>query len=408
MEFKQFPIRINPGPDGRLIVILPFTEERLAKMKTVPGRRWEALEKHWTVPQNDAMIDRLLGLFSGEEVMLSPLLQAEQNARPAMPEAVKKLLERARRTMRTRHLSPRTEEAYLHWIGRFARHAGSPIEDLAEAEIGRYLSKLALQEKVSASTQNQALNALLFFYRRVLGKKIGMVNGVVRAKRTRKLPVVLSKEEVQKVLGAMRGTPRLMAGLLYGAGLRLMECCQLRVKDIDFYQNQILVRAGKGFKDRITMLPTAAVEPIRMHLKEVGRQYQADLERGQAGVALPGALSRKYPNASKDWGWQWVFPATSHYVDRETGQRRRHHLHETVLQRAFKEARLAAGIAKPAGCHTLRHSFATHLLEDGYDIRTVQELLGHKDVSTTMVYTHVLKKGGRGVRSPVDRMGVEL
>jgi len=277
-----------------------------------------------------------------------------------------------------------------------------------EAEIGRFLSSLASEAHVSASTQNQALNALLFLYREVLGKDIGYVNGVVRAKKPRRLPVVLTKEEVKRVLHCLSDTPWLMAMLLYGAGLRLLECCRLRVKDIDFSQHQIVVRAGKGNKDRYTMLPTAAKEPLLRHLHVVKGQHQKDLRRGLGGVALPSALERKYTHAGKEWGWQWVFPASSHYTDRITGEQRRHHLHESVLQRAFKEARLKSGIAKPASCHTLRHSFATHLLEDGYDIRTVQELLGHKDVSTTMIYTHVLNRGGRGVHSPADRLGLEV
>jgi integron integrase len=278
-------------------------------------------------------------------------------------------------------------------------------EDLGEAEVARFLSDLAT-DGVSASTQNQALNALLFLFQRVLGKKIGLLKGVVRAKRPRQLPVVLTRGEVLAVLERMAGTPRLMALLLYGAGLRLMECCQLRVKDLDFDQNQIMVRSGKGGKDRCTMLPTSAREALRAHLEEVRRQHEADLAGGLGNVALPDALARQNPAAAKEWGWQWVFPATSHYVDRETGEQRRHHLHETVLQRAFKEARLKSGITKDASCHSLRHSFATHMLEDGRDIRTVQELLGHKDVNTTRIYTHVLQVGGRGVVSPADRMGL--
>jgi integron integrase len=319
-----------------------------------------------------------------------------------------KLLEQVRHAIRIRHYSARTEETYVHWIKRFIFfHNKRHPAEMGEKEIARFLSSLATESHVSAATQNQALNAILFLYREVLRKDIGYVDGVVRAKKPRRLPVVLTKEEVKTILGRLGGTPWLMAMLLYGAGLRLMECCRLRVKDIDFSQNQILVRAGKGDKDRHTMLPSAIKQPLLRHLDAVKRQHDQDLEKNLGRVALPNALERKYPNAGKEWGWQWVFPATSHFTDRVSGERRRHHLHESVLQRAFKDARLQAGISKPASCHTLRHSFATHLLEDGYDIRTVQELLGHKDVSTTMIYTHVLNRGGKGVHSPADRLGID-
>jgi integron integrase len=314
-----------------------------------------------------------------------------------------KLLDQVRAAIRSRHYSSKTEKAYIHWTRRFIffhdkRH---PLE-MAEPEIARFLSSLATDRQVSASTQNQAFNALLFLYNEVLKKRVGLIDGVVRAKRPHRLPVVLTQDEVKRVIDQMSGVPRLMAILMYGAGLRLMECCRLRLKDVDFSQNEIVVRAGKGNKDRHTPLPSTVREPLVHHLRFVKSQHEADLKAGLGRVSLPNALERKYPNAAKEWGWQWVFPATSHFTDRVTGEQRRHHLHESVLQRAFREARLKAGIFKPAGCHTLRHSFATHLLENGYDIRTVQELLGHSDVSTTMIYTHVLNRGGKGVRSPAD------
>jgi integron integrase len=255
---------------------------------------------------------------------------------------------------------------------------------------------------VSATTQNQALSALLYLYRAVLHLDMGWLEGVVRAKKPVRLPVVLTRQEVAAILGRLRGTDWLMAALLYGAGLRLMECARLRIKDVDFARNEITVRDGKGGKDRVTLLPASVRQPLRAHLERVHQQHQEDLRHGQGTVALPGALARKYPNAARDWGWQWVFPATRFYRDTATGHLRRHHLHESVLQRAVRQAVLKAGIAKPASCHTLRHSFATHLLEGGYDIRTIQELLGHSDVSTTMIYTHVLNRGGRGVQSPLD------
>lgn len=319
-----------------------------------------------------------------------------------------KLLEQVRQAIRTRHYSYMTEKAYVGWIKRFIfYHNKRHPAEMGEKEIAQFLSSLARESKVSASTQNQALNGVLFLYHEVLEKEIGLIQGVVRAKRPRRLPVVLTKEEVKRVLSVTTGIPWLMGVLLYGAGLRLMECCRLRVKDIDFSRNQIIVRAGKGDKDRYTMLPMAVKELLLRHLQAVKRQHEEDLRKGLGRVALPNALERKYPNASREWVWQWVFPAPKHYTDRVTGERRRHHLHQSVLQRAIKEAVMKAKISKPASCHSFRHSFATNLLEDGYDIRTVQELLGHRDVSTTMIYTHVLNRGGRGVCSPADGLGIE-
>jgi integron integrase len=275
---------------------------------------------------------------------------------PASPPKPK-LLDQVRQAIRTRHYSDKTEEAYVGWIKRFIFfHNKRHPTDMAEAEIGRFLSSLATESNVSSSTQNQALNALLFLYKEVLDKKIGLIQGIVRAKRSRRLPVVLTKEEVKQVLSCITGTPWLMAMLLYGAGLRLMECCRLRVKDVDFSGNQVVVRAGKGDKDRYTMLPGTVKEPLQRHLQIVKRQHEEDLKRGLGRVALPNALERKYVNAGKEWGWQWVFPATGHYTDRVTGEKRRHHLHESVLQRAFREARLQVGLAKPATCHTLSNA----------------------------------------------------
>ena len=316
-----------------------------------------------------------------------------------------KLLDQVHEAIRIRHYSYRTEKAYIHWLKRFIffHHKRHPTE-MDEPEIAAFLSSLATESRVSASTQNQALNALLFLYREVLHKEIGYVNGVVRAKRPVRLPVVLTRQEVRSVLARLQGLEWIMAMLFYGAGLRLMECLRLRVKDIDFSLNEIRVRSGKGGKDRVSMLPSAVIGPLRHHLEQVKQLYEADLKSGSAGVPLPYALGRKYPNAAKDWAWYWIFPASKLYLDPRSGAKWRYHLHESVLQKAVKEAVQEAGMSKPATCHTFRHSFATHLLEDGYDIRTVQELLGHKDVSTTMVYTYVLNRGGRGVASPADRL----
>ena len=278
--------------------------------------------------------------------------------------------------------------------------------ELGAAEVSQFLSSLAVAGGVSASTQNQALSALLFLYREVLDAPVGWLTALVRAKRPARVPVVLTRDEVRRVLARLkgRGAAPLIAGVLYGTGLRLLEALSLRVKDIDFGANQITVRETKGNRDRRTMLPERLKGPLLRHLAEVRTQHERDLEEGAGWVELPGALGRKYPQAGREWGWQWVFPAGRGYVEPHSGQHRRHHLHESVMQRVFREAVRAARIAKAASCHTLRHSFATHLLESGYDIRTVQELLGHRNVETTMIYTHVLNRGGLGVKSPADSL----
>ena len=316
-----------------------------------------------------------------------------------------KLLDRVRIAIRTRHLSRRTEKAYVHWVRRFVLFHGKrhPMF-LGAAEVTAFLSHLAVEGHVSAATQNQALAALLFLYRHVLGITLPWLDALVRAKPSAHLPVVLAREEVALVLEQLAPGPRLPVMLLYGCGLRLLECLRLRVKDIDFPQHEIVVRAGKGNRDRRVMLPAGLRLDLAAQVDRVRGLHQRDVAVGAGWVALPFALVRKYPNAGQELGWQRLFPATRHYIDPETKQRRRHHLHETVLQRATRDAVRRTGITKPARCHTFRHSFATHLLQDGHDIRTVQELLGHRDVRTTMIYTHVLNRGGLGVRSPLDRL----
>jgi integron integrase len=328
----------------------------------------------------------------------------EGHGQPAQLPSVKpKLLHLVRQAIRIRHYSPRTEQAYVHWIRRyiFFHKVRHPAE-MGKPELNAFLSHLAVREHVSASTQTQALSALVFLYRNVLEREIGLLEDVVRAKRPVRLPVVLTRDEARRLFARMDGVVLLACRLLYGSRLRLLECLNLRVKDIEFERNEITVRDGKGQKDRVTMLPASCKQPLLDHLAKVRGLYENDIRRGLGRAPLPGALARKYPNADRQWGWQYVFPASSHYTDRHTGVRHRHHLHETVVQKDMGEAVRLAGIVKPATPHTLRHSFATELLRTGHDIRTIQELLGHSDVSTTMIYTHVLNRGGRGVQSPAD------
>lgn len=316
-----------------------------------------------------------------------------------------KLLDRVRTAVRTRHYSPRTEDAYVGWIRRYILfHRKRHPTDMRAPEIAAFLSWLAVDRHVSASTQNQALSAVLFLYRDVLGIDPGKVAGITQAKSAQRLPVVMSQQEVARVLQQLTDPYWLMAGLLYGAGLRLRECLELRVKDIDVARAQVTVRRGKGAKDRTTMLPRLVGERLEKHLEQVRSTHAGDLAAGYGRVTLPDALDRKYPNAGREWGWQFVFPASRVCRDPKWGEPSRFHLHESAMQRAVTAAVRAAGVTKRVSCHTFRHSFATHLLEDGYDIRTVQELLGHADVSTTMIYTHVLDRGPLGVRSPADRL----
>jgi integron integrase len=320
-----------------------------------------------------------------------------------IPNPKLKLLDQVSEVMRFKHYSIRTETTYRDWIKRFILfHAKRHPREMGAPEVSRFLSDLAVRGRVAASTQNQAFNALLFLYDQVLHQELGQIAGVERAKRPARLPVVLSKGEVERLLAGMSGTFQLMAKLLYGTGMRLMECVRLRVKDLDFELNQIVVRDGKGFKDRVTILPETLKPLLKTHLERVKLLHEKDLKEGGGRVYLPYALERKYPSANREWGWQYVFPAAGVSRDPRSGAVQRHHVNEEGLQRALKAAVRLAGIPKPASCHSLRHSFATRLLENGYDIRTVQELLGHASVVTTQIYTHVMEKPGLGVRSPVD------
>lgn len=315
-----------------------------------------------------------------------------------------RLLDVVRERLRVKHYSLRTEQSYLGWIRRFIRfHGRRHPRDMGVREVEAFLTHLAVEGQVSASTQNQALAALLFLYKEVLETELPWLENVTRAKRPARVPVVLSRQEVDRLFLHLNGTHLLMARLLYGTGMRLMECLRLRVKDVDFDRGEIVVRAGKGAKDRVTILPDRLRAELSRQIKAARSLWERDRKSGAPGVALPDAIARKYPKAPTQWGWFWVFPARAPSRDPRSGIIRRHHTHGQALQRAIKRALQDAGIPKPASTHTLRHSFATHLLETGYDIRTVQELLGHQDVSTTMIYTHVLNRGGRGVRSPIDR-----
>jgi integron integrase len=334
------------------------------------------------------------------KVEIPPPSYAGLRKEPGSP----RLLDQVRSALRFRHYSLRTEQAYLHWIRRYIRfHRLRHPREMGASEVTAFLSDLAVKGQVSSSTQNQALAALLFLYKQVLEIELPWMTDITRSKRARRLPSVLTRAEVSRLLSHMKGTNALMARLVYGSGLRLMECLRLRVKDVELSRRELIVREGKGDKDRITTLPASLVEDLAAHLRLVRQLHDSDRARDVPGVQLPAALERKYPNAGKQWGWFWVFPSQNLSVDPLSGIRRRHHLHETNLQNAIRAAAKGADIAKHVTTHTLRHSFATHLLEDGYDIRTVQELLGHSDVSTTMIYTHVLNRGGRGVRSPLDR-----
>jgi integron integrase len=320
-----------------------------------------------------------------------------------MQQPPKKLLDRVRDTIRLKHYSYRTEETYVQWIRRYILfHNKRHPQEMGVPEIESFLTHLAVAENVTASTQNQALNAIVFLYRHVLQQELDERINAIRAKRSQHLPVVLSPEETFAIIQQTTGVYKIMLQLLYGSGLRLRECMQLRIKDIDFAQSQLIIRSGKGNKDRVTLLPQAVIEPLQIHLQQVRQTHQQDLASGYGATILPFAFDRKAPNAPRQWVWQYVFPASTRSQDPRSGKIIRHHLHESGLQKVLKQAVRSTNIQKRVSCHTFRHSFATHLLQNGYDIRTIQELLGHKDVKTTMIYTHVLNRGGRGVVSPMD------
>jgi len=384
------------------LISVQFTYDAVivGAVKRVRGSYWDPAGRRWLLPDTQVHRDRLL-----QELFRTGLFSAPETEQAVEPVAHSRLIESYRQALEARHYSPRTKEAYSYWTKRFlafccTRSAFSP----EEKEINAFLTALAVKEKVSASTQNQALSAILFLERQVLSRPVGELGDVIRARKPARLPVVMSREEVKSVLAQLSGDKWLAARLMYGTGLRLLECLQLRVQDIDFTRNEITVRNGKGAKDRITMLPETLKGALRDHLERVRAVHARDLKQGWGRVTVPEALERKFPNAAADWRWQWVFPQARRWINQKTGEQGRYHMDESLLQRAVHEAVLKAGIPKRASCHTFRHSFATHLIESGYDIRTVQELLGHSDVKTTMIYTHVLSRGPSGVRSPLDSL----
>jgi integron integrase len=394
---------------NELSVAFGYNEPVLNAVRNVTGRKWIEKECFWSIPDTQQSIDQLLNnlyqthLFDypvPDTVSIPPeisTVQKETKSRPDMAKYVT-LLE-------AKHYSKRTIETYAKWLTQFhTRFISVPAGMLTEKEINIFLSELASKRNVSASTQNQALAALLFYFRYVRGDNPQLLESVIRAKKPVRLPVVFSRKEVADVLAVMEGDKQLIARLLYGTGMRLNECLNLRIQDIDFDRNEITIRNGKGAKDRRTMLPQSLKEPLEEHIKKVKCIHERDLADGWGKTVLPGALDKKYPQASSDFRWQWVFPQKNRWRNSETGIEGRYHMDASIMERAVQSAVRIAGICKTACCHTFRHSFATHLIENGYDIRTVQELLGHSDVKTTMIYTHVLNKGPSGVNSPLDRL----
>ncbi len=376
-----------------------FNSAMLNAVRNVPGRVYKAEEKQWLIPLHKKSCDILLynlyktGLFNVPEKIHSDVDRA-------VSDSVKKMKE----LLNVKHYSPRTIESYERWIKDFLKEYSFKADDCGQKEINEYLTKLAVKYNVSASTQNQALAALLFYFRFVKCENPNDLEGVIRAKKNPRIPVVFSREEVMNIISHMSGSKKLMVKLLYGTGLRLNELLNLRILDVDFDLKEIIVRYGKGSKDRHVMLPQTLIPELKEHIRKVKLIHEKDLKEGWGSVPLPGKLAMKFPDGGREFKWQWLFPQKKRWKNEETGEEGRWHIDETLLQRAVKQAVLECGINKNASCHTFRHSFATHLLENGYDIRTVQELLGHSDVKTTQIYTHVLNKGANGVVSPLDRL----
>ena len=424
-------IEIKPYEKERLSVRFKAEGDDFSKIlksiKKVPNRAWIPAGCFWIIPADRNSCDILLnnlyneGLCRGDSGFtfkdsglsdrkphdVEPLtteIIGESNNHIAMD--IRHILNKLEDVIAAKHYSKRTREAYSYWISRFVReNKDKNLKTISDTEINSFVSRLAVKEKAAASSQNQALAALLFLYKNILGLTIKTPENIVRAKKPKKLPAVMSREETAKIFSLLpENDYGLLIRLLYGTGMRLMEALRLRVQDIDFSANEITVHCGKGAKDRKTVLPVSLKFPLQKHLENVRRIHEADCKDGFGSVPLPFALAKKYPNAGKTWAWQWVFPQARRWRNKETGEQGRHHIDPSVIQRTLHEAVLRSGIPKPIGCHTFRHSFATHLLEAGYDIRTIQELLGHSDVKTTMVYTHVLNRGGLGIQSPIDRM----
>ncbi|MCR5766255.1 MAG: integron integrase [Treponema sp.] len=382
-----------------------FSTSVLNAVRNVPGRQWDDKNKIWLIPDNQKAVDQLLqkifetGLFNVPQNFLEKHDDStRQDSR--ISSEIRKLTE----ALTVRHYSDHTKQCYKKWVEEFLEKYHEDINNVGEVQINAFLKDLALKKNVSASTQNQALAALLFYFRYIKNTPILELGSVIHAKKKERIPVVFSREEVTKVIESMSGTKKLIAKLLYGTGMRLNEALSLRVLDLDFDRNEIIVRHGKGDKDRHVMIAQKLVPELKAHIEKVRQIHNQDLADGWGSVAMPGAINGKYPGGSKEFKWQWLFPQKNRWINAKTGEQGRWHLDESLMQRAVKQAVLEAGVNKNASCHTFRHSFATHLLEIGYDIRTIQELLGHSDVSTTMIYTHVLNRGTSGVVSPLDRL----